>query len=181
MSPRRLLPVALALAAVLALGGGALAVAQSGGGGDDPTPPPDRREVRHAALDRVSERLAGELGLPAAQVREGLRDFARERGRALRDRYDTRAERREALRELRRDPAAARALRDELAAGLGEELGVSGERVTRAARSLLAERLDDLVQDGWLSPVERQAALACFDDPGTCAGGARRLGRLLGP
>lgn len=189
MSLRRILPITLALAAVLALGGGALAVAQSG---DDDPAPRDRaterdraehRALRNAMLDRVGDQLARELGLPADRVRQGLREFVREQRTELHERYDTAAERREARRELRRDPEAAVRLRDELAAGLGEKLGVTGERVIAAARSLIAERLDDLVADGWLSAAERDTALACFDDPGTCVRLADRaggLGALLG-
>jgi len=187
MSLRRL-PLTLALAALLALGGGALAVAQSGGD-DDPPPAPrdrqdrqdrqERREVRHAMFDRVAAQLGRELGVPAERVRTGLVSVLREQ----RGRYDSRAERRQAKRALRDDPQAARELRDELAASLGRELDVSGARVTAAARSLLEERLDDLVQDGWLSATERTAALGCFDDPGTCARLGNRaggIGALLG-
>jgi hypothetical protein len=53
---------------------------------------------------------------------------------------------------------------------VAKALGVDSAEVTAALRVLVAERLDSLVQDGWLTGGRRDAELACFDDASRCAG-----------
>jgi hypothetical protein len=183
MIVRRSILTTLALAALLAAGGAAIAVA----GGDD------RRTERR---DRLATKLGAELDLPADKVAAALRAVARERLDAAVERGVLTDEQRDAIEACRSggtcDRAKLRAAREarrehrgerrggdprvDVAATLARELGVEKERVTAAMRALLAERLDSLVEDGWLTAAERDARLKCFDDRGACRGAAVRGG-----
>jgi predicted type IV restriction endonuclease len=183
MIVRRSILTTLALAALLAAGGAAIAVAGSG----------DRKASHRDAL---ATKLAAELDQPVEKVEAGLRAVARERLDAAVDRGVLTDEQRDAIETCRSgatcDRAKLRAAREarrehrgrgrrgggarvDVAATLARELGVEKERVTAAMRALLAERLDSLVEDGWLTAAERDARLKCFDDPSACRGRGARV------
>jgi hypothetical protein len=50
--------------------------------------------------------------------------------------------------------AAARKFRANWAAAVGKSLDVPADRVTAAVRALVKQRLDSLVEDGWLTPEQ---------------------------
>jgi hypothetical protein len=85
---------------------------------------------------------------------------------------------RQAKRASRRAGAArkAHAARDAWAAALAKPLGVGPADVTAALRALVAQRLDSLVSDGWVTAERRDALLGCYDDAGQCQGAGRAPG-----
>jgi hypothetical protein len=186
MIVRRSILTTLALAALLAAGGAAIAVAGSG----------DRKAPHRGAL---ATKLAAELDVPTDSVAAGLRAVGRERLDAAMQRGALTDEQRDVIEACRSGGACDRAklrgarqarrehrggrrgsgARVDVAATLARELGVEKERVTAAMRALLAERLDSLVEDGWLTAAERDARLKRFDDRG--AGARAPLARLGRP
>jgi hypothetical protein len=65
-------------------------------------------------------------------------------------------------------PARLAALKGELAAELGAELGKPPDEILTAVRAELSEKLDKAVAIGMLSERARDMALACFDRPAEC-------------
>jgi hypothetical protein len=131
----------------------------------------------------LAVKLAAQLHKPAADVLAALRTAhgakaaGKSRASARAGRLDRRARRlsarAEALRQgahVARRAGRARQARDAWAAAVAEPLGVSPADVTAALRALVAERLDSLAGDGWLTAARRDAELACFDDASRCAG-----------
>jgi hypothetical protein len=169
MPVARILGILLTLVLVAA-GGSALA-----GAGETPA------AAAHHPPQRFADRLAAELSLPAAQVRDALqaaRTEVRAQRRAKRaERRAKRAERRRlrggghGLRPLRR----LIRVRDRLGAALAAKLNIEPAKVTAALRSLLAQRLDRAVGRGRLAAGDRDAVLACFDDASKCQGLRARL------
>jgi hypothetical protein len=152
----RILPVAASLviaatvAALLATGGGASAAQK----------PAKFRQV-------LATKLGAQLGKPADQVLAALKG-----NRAAK----TPAERRR--NRVKPDRAKVRAAREAWAAAVAKPLSLDPAKVTAALRALIAERLDSLVGDGWLTTAQRDAKLACFDGAPSCKGPGPWVGFL---
>jgi hypothetical protein len=112
------------------------------GGGAHAAQTPAANTFRHA----LATKLGAQLGKPAAQVAAALKQAKASGG------------------------AKARAARDAWAAAVAKPLDVGPAKVTAAVRALIAERLDSLVRDGWLTPEQRDGKLACFDGAPSCKG-----------
>ena len=94
----------------------------------------------------LSAKLGKELDKPAGDVLAALK-AAPKRTKAAKPK--TKAE-----RQARR--AATQKYRADWAAAVGKSLGVDAAKVTAAVNALVKQRLDSLVQDGWLT--KQQAA-----------------------
>jgi hypothetical protein len=132
---RRLIPIAVsALAAAIVAGvlvaGGASAAPKAG---------------KHSGFQPVlATKLGAELNKPAADVRAALK----------------------AAKPERRTPGAKRSQQQRAAKqrawteGMAQQLKVEPAAVTAAVQALVKERLDSLVQDGWLTASQRDKRLA---------------------
>ncbi|MBI5104346.1 MAG: hypothetical protein HZB46_05055 [Solirubrobacterales bacterium] len=60
------------------------------------------------------------------------------------------------------------ALKQELAASLGDKLGLPADKVLEAVRAELEQRLGQAAAFGMVSEKGRALALACFDAPAAC-------------
>lgn len=94
--------------------------------------------------------------------------------RAKRLKAGHRAQGKTRAQRLTKQRAAREAWAGALAKPLG--VGVGAADVTAALRALVAERLDSLVTEGWVTADRRSALLACFDDAARCGPGTRPLG-----
>jgi hypothetical protein len=183
---RRLTPLNVAAGLVVtALVAGLVAAGTGAGAAAQNRPAAKPAGAFHQAL---AAKLGEQLHQPAADVLAALKTAHRalpagpraqrrakrltERAHALKGRRRARLiARAHALRSRAAKPhARPRARRDAWAAAVARALGVSPADVTAALRALVAERLDSLVHDGWLTTDRRDAELACFDDASRCAG-----------
>jgi hypothetical protein len=169
-------------------------------GGSALAGPGQRDQPSKPRAGGFAQRLAGELSLPVAQIREALKavredrraERAARRGLRAQQRKHaaTRAERRRLRAERRTERRRHRAerrtlrgrapglrplrrlvrLRDHLAPDLAAKLGIAPATVTAALRRLLVARLDRAVARDRLTAGGRAAALACFDDGSKCRG-----------
>jgi hypothetical protein len=186
----------LNVAAALVVAALAAALVAAGAGAGAETPKLAAAKSRHAGAFRqtLAAKLGEQLHKPAADVLAAMKTARRARAASPADRRAARLSRRakrlaaraKALRTGRPAPGrraqhARRAIqrRDAWAAALAQPLGVDASTVTAALRALVAERLDSLVRDGWLTSERRDAELACFDDASACAGVGRPPGLAL--
>jgi hypothetical protein len=185
---RRFTPLNLAAALAVA---GLLAATVVFGVTAQATP---KRAATHTQTFRqaLAAKLGAQLHKPAADVLAALKparksattDRRTRRANRLARRADRLARRASALKaRASAKPATraqrlaqARARRDAWAAAVAKPLGVSPADVTAALRALVAERLDSLVAQRWITADRRAALLACFDDTAKCARGTRPLG-----
>jgi hypothetical protein len=132
----------------------------------------------------LAAKLGARLHKPADEVLAALKT-ARKGSPAKADRRARRASRlaarAKALRSGKRPHRAQRLARAhqrraQWATAVAGSLGVSPDDVTAALRALVAERLDSLVTQGWVTADRRTALLACFDATSRCDKGTRPPG-----
>jgi len=168
---RRITPLNVAAALAVA---GLIAATVAFGVSAQATP---KRAAAHSQTFRhaLAAKLGAQLHQPAADVLAALKT-ARKGTKA--DRLKRRANRVARARGKSRAQrlAQARARRDAWAAAVAQPLGVAPAAVTAALRALVAERLDSLVAQNWITADRRAALLACFDDTAKCARHTRPLG-----
>jgi hypothetical protein len=164
----RILPILASL--VIAATAGALV---STGGGASAAQKPAKTTFRQA----LAAKLGAQLGKPADQVQAALKGAAKanrrsgDKAQRAEDRLAQRLERLKSGKKRDRGDATKKA-RDAWAAAVAKPLGLDAAKVTAALRALIAERLDSLVSDGWLTTARRDAKLACYDGASSCKGGA---------
>ena len=178
----------VAAALVVAALAAALVAAGAGVGAAAPKLAAAKTGQAEAFRQTLAAKLGEQLHKPAADVLAAMKTAhragrANRRAARLSARSKRLATRAEALRAGKRATArrarhARRAIqrRDAWAAALAQPLGVGAADVTAALRALVAQRLDSLVRDGWLTSERRDAELACFDDASRCAGVGRPPG-----
>jgi hypothetical protein len=200
---KRLTPLNVAAGLVVAALAAALVAAGAGAGAATPRSAAAKTRPAGTFRQALAAKLGEQLHKPAADVLAAMKTANRARGggggrterRARRAaRLTARAKRltarAHALKASKRTAGAARArraqraqtaiaARNAWAAALAGPLGVGASDVTAALRALVAQRLDSLVHDGWLTSDRRDAELACFDDASDCAGVGRPPGLAL--
>jgi hypothetical protein len=185
---KRLTPLNLAAMLVVTALAAAAVAAGAGNGASAASKPAAKAGTFRQTL---AAKLGEQLHKPQADVLAAMKSAAKaRRGAAGQTRADRRAARAKRLeqrlsalkagqqkltkaeRKARRAQRAqkAHAARDAWAAALATPLNVSAADVTAALRALVAQRLDSLVQDGWLTAGRRAAELGCFDDAASCSG-----------
>jgi hypothetical protein len=125
--------------------------------------PKSKQGFRHV----LAAKLGAQLDKPADDVLAALKATAK----ATKPTASERAERKRATREQRRERAAS--TKQAWAKSMAEELSVQPEAVNAAVKALVKERLDSLVEDGWLTAEQRDKRLA----RGTFGIRALRVGR----
>ncbi len=183
----------VAAALVVAALAAALVAAGAGAGAATPKLAAAKTHQAGAFRQTLAAKLGEQLHKPAADVLAAMKtahrasraDRRARRAARLSARSKRLATRAKALRAGKRGAGAARRARharravqrrDAWAAALAQPLGVGAADVTVALRALVAQRLDSLVRDGWLTSERRDAELACFDDASRCAGVGRPPG-----
>jgi hypothetical protein len=145
-----------------------------------------KRVAAHTTSFRqaLAAKLGAQLHKPADQMLAALK-AARQGSTTKADRRARRASRlaarAKALRSGGRPNRAQRLARihqrrAQWATAVAGSLGVNPDALTAALRALVAERLDSLVTQGWLTADRRTALLACFDDTAQCGRGTRPPG-----
>lgn len=147
----------LGLAGLLAVGLSALALARSGGGASP----------AHQFRSALAAKLGAQIGKPADAVQAALKAVARratptDRAARLRKRARRLQLRAQALARGVRPGRAGRgrgAGQARWAAALAKQLGVPAAKVDAALRAVVAEQLDSLVKQGWITPAQRDKRL----------------------
>jgi hypothetical protein len=119
----------------------------------------------------LAAKLGEQLHKPAGEVLAALKAGAKKPSGDRRERREERLRQRLAGLKSGKKTDVTKT-RDEWAAAVAKPLGLDAAKVTAALRALIAERLDSLVGDGWLTTVQRDAKLACFDGAASCKRGA---------
>ena len=143
---RRLIPFVLVLAAGALIATGATAA-------------PNAKE-KNGFRQALAAKLGAQLDKPAADVAAALKTTAKANRPSAEERAKRKAARAKGerpSREQRRTRAAA--AKKAWTASMAKELRVEPEAVTAAVRALVKERLDSLVEDGWLTAEQRDKRL----------------------
>jgi hypothetical protein len=177
---RRITPLNVAAALAVA---GLIAATVAFGVSAQATP---KRAAAHSQTFRqaLAAKLGAQLHKPAADVLAALKTTRKgTKADRLTRRANRLARRASALRARARGKtsrgqrlAQARSRRDAWAAAVAQPLGVTPDDVTAALRALVAERLDSLVTQSWITADRRTALLACFDDTAKCVRHTHPLG-----
>jgi hypothetical protein len=160
---RRLITIALSAAAAAIVAG----VLVAGGATAAPRKPAAAGKARAAGApfrQILAAKLGAQLDKPAADVLAALKS-AGKAGKpdkaARRERLEARAKGEKpskADRAKRRSQAAA--TRKAFTDAVAKDLAVQPEAVTAAVQALVKERLDSLVEDGWLTAEQRDKRLS---------------------
>jgi hypothetical protein len=160
----RILPIAAALVVSATVG----ALVAAGGGASAAQKP---AKAKSSFQRTLAVKLGAQLDKPADQVLAALKAAKPKDGA---HRKGSRRERLEQRLEARLDRIKSgkkrdvKQTREEWAAAVAKPLGLDAGKVTAALRALIAERLDSLVDDGWLTTAQRDAKLACYDGASSC-------------
>jgi hypothetical protein len=146
---RRLPTIAAALVAALTV----TALIGASAGGAEKAKPAKAGAFRQA----LATKLGAQLDKPAEQVLAALKAAKRPAGER-RERVARTGKPSKAQRAKNRAAAAKR--QAEWSAAVAKSLGVTAEQVTAAVRALVKERLDSLVEDGWLTAEQRDKRLS---------------------
>jgi hypothetical protein len=117
------------------------------------TAAPNASKAKNGFRQVLAAKLGAQLDKPADDVLAALKATAK----ANKPSAQERAERKRATREQRRDRAAA--TRKAWTESMAKELQVEPEAVTAAVKALVKERMDSLVEDGWLTASQRDKRL----------------------
>lgn len=159
---RRLISIAFSAVAAAIVAG----VLIAGGGASAATPAATAKPAAKGTPFRqvLASKLGAQLDKPAADVLAALKATAkanRPDKAAQRARLEARARGEKpskAERAKRREQAAAK--RKTWTETFAKQLGVEPAAVTGAVDALVKERLDSLVEDGWLTAAQRDQRLA---------------------
>jgi hypothetical protein len=158
---RRLISIAFSAVAAAIVAG----VLIAGGGAAAATPAAAKKTATGAPFRQVlAAKLGAQLDKPAADVLAALKATAKANKpdkAKLRERLAARAKGEKpgkAERAKRQEQAAAK--RQAWTDSLAKALDVQPAAVTAGVQALVKERLDSLVQDGWLTTAQRDKRLA---------------------
>jgi chromosome segregation ATPase len=175
---KRFIPMFVGL--VVAGSAGALVAA---GSGANAAPAKSKATFRTALAAKLGE----QLDKPSADVLKALKSAGKAnavQGGTKADRKSARKAKRQQALQQRLDAlksgkkvdktAAAKKVRDARTAwagAVGKSLDVDASKVTAALRTLIKQRMDSLVSQGWMSTDQENAKLACYDGSSSCKGG----------